>query len=92
MTTSHFYDAHCDTQPHQEPPYHEQLSVMQEMQETHETTLKQQGAIEVLQSLTITLSALAIRDDAEGDYYFGLYSALQVVQRKLDFAKGGGVL
>ena len=75
--------------PYQELPYHEQLAVMQEMQEAHEATLKRQGAIEALQNLTATLSALILRESVQGDYFCGLYNALEVIKGNLCVVKGG---
>ena len=80
--TTHEFDAHFDRQPLEDPPYHEQIAVMH-------AALKQQGAIDALQSLTITLSALCLREDVRGDYYFGMHDALEVVRGNLDIMKGG---
>ena len=87
--TTHDFDAYCDTLPYQEPPYHEQLAVMQEMEEAHEAALKRQGAIEALQNLTLTLSALILRESVQGDYFCGLYDALEVIKGSLGVMKGG---
>jgi hypothetical protein len=89
MVSKHEFDAHCDTLPYQEPPYHEQLAVMQEMKEAHETALKQQGAVEALQKITTTLSAFILRDSVEGDYFLGMHDALKIVKSNLDAMKGG---
>jgi len=59
--TSHEVDAYFDMQPLEDPPYHEQIALMHELEKTRETALKQQGAREALQSLTVTLSALCLR-------------------------------
>jgi hypothetical protein len=56
---------------------------MQEMEEMHEATLKQQGAIEVLQNLMLTLSLLILREGVQSDYFFGLHDALEVVRGNL---------
>ena len=87
--TSHEWDASLDTQPLEDPPYHEQIAMMHELEKTRENALKQQGAIDTLQGLTITLSALCLRTDVKGDYFFGLYEALEVVRGNLDVVKGG---
>ena len=87
--TSHEWDASLDTQPLEDPPYHEQIAVMHEVKMTRENALKQQGAKEALQSLTITLSALCLRADVNGDYFFGLHEALEVVECNLGIMKGG---
>jgi len=87
--TSHEVDAYFDTQPLEDPPYHEQIAVMHELEKTRENALKQQGAREALQSLTITLSALCLRKDVKGDYFFGLHEALELVRGNLDVVKGG---
>jgi len=92
MTSTHEFDAYLDTQPLEEPPYHEQLLVMQGFEEAREAALKQQGARKVLQSLTITLSALCLREDVKGDYYFGLHDALEIVVKSNLAVVGGGVL
>ena len=86
---SHEFDAYCGTLPHQDPPYHEQLLVMQEFEESRNAALKQQGAIEALQNLSVTLSMLILRDDVKGDYLFGLHDALEVTKSNLAVVKGG---
>jgi hypothetical protein len=87
--TSHEFDAYLDMQSIEEPPYHEQLAVMHEIEHTRETTLKQQGAIDALQNLKVTLSALCLRDDVEGEYFLGVHDALEVVNHNLGVVKGG---
>ena len=89
--SSHEFDAYLDMQPleHFDPPYHEQLTVMHEFECTREDTLRQEGAIDALRSLTITLSALCLREDVHGDYFFGLHAALEVIRNNLDVARGG---
>jgi hypothetical protein len=89
MTSKHEYDSYCDTIALEEPDYHEQLLVVQEMKEAHEAKLKQHGAIDALQNLTVTLSALCLRDDVRGDYFIGLHTALEVAKSKLDMMRGG---
>ena len=86
---SHEFDAYLDTQPLEDPPYHEQIALMHEWERTREDSLKQQGAIDALQGLTITLSALCLRKDVKGDYFFGLHEALEVVRGRLGMVKGG---
>ena len=81
--TTHEFDAYCDSQPFEEPPYHEQLIAMQEMEEMHEAALKQQGAVEALQNLMLILSALILREGVNGDYFFGLRDALEVIRGNL---------
>jgi hypothetical protein len=87
--TTHEFDAYFDMQPLEDPPYHEQVLMMEEFERTREATLKQQGAIDALQSLSITLSKLCLREDVEGGYFFGLHDALQVVKGNLDVMRGG---
>ena len=89
MTSTHEFDAYLDTQPLEEPPYHEQLLIMQQFEEAHKSELKRQGAIDALHSLSLTLSLIILRDDVRGDYLFGLHDALEVVKSNLDVAKGG---
>ena len=90
MTTKHEFNAFLDTQDLHEPPYHEQLLAMQGFEEARENALKQQGAVEALHSLTITLSALCLRESVSGDYFFGLHEALEVVAKsKLGIMQGG---
>jgi len=86
---SHEFDAYLDTQPPQAPPYHEQIAVMHELEMARESALKQQGAIDALQRLTVTLSMLCLREDVKGDYYFGMHDALEVVRGNLGIMKGG---
>ena len=87
--TSHEWDVYLDTQPLEDPPYHEQIAMMHEVELTRETALKQQGAIDALQGLTITLSALCLRKDVKGDYFFGMHDALEVVRSNLGMMRGG---
>jgi hypothetical protein len=87
--TTHEVDAYFGMQPLEDPPYHEQIAVMHELERTREDSLKQQGAIDALQGLTITLSALCLRKDVKGDYFFGLHEALEVVRGRLGIVKGG---
>ena len=87
--TSHEFDAYLDTQPLEDPPYHEQIAVMHEVEMAREATLKQQGAIDALEKLSLTLSQIIIRDDVRGDYLFWLYDALKVVKSNLGNRKGG---
>ena len=87
--SSHEFDTWLETQPLQEPPYHEQMLVMHEMEEAHETNLKRLGAIEALYDLKMTLTMLCLRDDVQGDYYFGMHDALEVVRGNLDVVRGG---
>ena len=89
MTSKHEYGSHCDIVALEEPPYHEQIALMHEFETTHEAKLKQQGAIDALQNLTVTLSALCLRDDVRGDYFIGLHTALEVAKSKLDMMRGG---
>jgi len=89
MTTKHEFDAYCDTIEIAEPDYHEQMTLMDEFERARDAALKQQGAIDALQHLTITLSALCLREDVEGDYFFGLHDALEVAKSKLDVMRGG---
>jgi len=88
---THEFDAWLDLQPdeHFEPPYHEQLLAMQQFEECRDAALKQQGAIDALRNLTITLGTLCLQEDVKGDYYFGMHDALEVVQRNLDVVRGG---
>ena len=87
--SSHEFDAWLETQPLEEPDYYEQMTVMHEFECSREDVLKQQGAIDVLQSLTVTLSTLCLREDVHGDYFFGLHTALEVIRNNLDVARGG---
>ena len=87
--SSHEFDTWLETQPLEDPTYQEQLLMMQEFEEHREATLKQQGAIDALQSLKVTLSMLILREDAEGDYFFGMLDALAVVKDNLDVVRGG---
>ena len=66
MTTTHEFDAHCDTQDFAEPNYHEQIAVMQEMEETREELLREQGAINALERLRNRL--VFFRDAYETHY------------------------
>ena len=87
--SSHEFDTWLDLQPLEEPSYYEQLLLMQEVEEVHDTKLRQQGAITALQNLMITLSVLILRDDVQGDYLFGLHHALEIARGKLDIMRGG---
>jgi hypothetical protein len=87
--TTHEFDTLCDTLPLQEPPYHEQLIVMQEMETERMATLRQEGAVAALQNFSLTLSAFILRDSVKGDYFFGMHDALEIVRSNLDAMKGG---
>ena len=89
MTSKHEFDTWLDMQDIEDPPYHEQLLLMQQFEETREKELKQQGAIDALHNLTVTLSALCLRDDVKGEYFFGMHDALEVVRGSLDVMRGG---
>ena len=64
--TSHEFDAYCDNQDFAEPDYHEQITVMHEIELDRETTLKEQGAITALESLR---NRLAFFQDAYEKHY-----------------------
>ena len=51
MTTTHEFDAHCDTQHFAEPDYHELIVLMHEFEESREEALQRQGAIATLKDL-----------------------------------------
>ena len=87
--SSHEFDAYQDMQSLEDPTYQEQLLMMQEFEMIREAALRQEGAIDALRSLTITLSALCLREDVEGAYFFGLHDALGIVKRNLDGMRGG---
>ena len=84
--TSHEFDAYLDTLPdeHFEPPYHEQLLVLQEFEETREASLKQQGAIEALDALkdSINNTILAAHIGQE-DMVSGLLHAKKEIEKAL---------
>ena len=95
MTTSHEFDAYCDTQPdeHFEPDYHEQLVVMQEFEVTRETALRKQGAKEALCELKHYLLLCAV-DDRCRDEFFGLKWSIDSINRRLsnlEVTQEGGV-
>ena len=73
----------------EDPSLHEQIAVMHEFAFDRESVLKQQGAKEALQNLTVTLSALCLQESVKGDYFFGMHDALEVVRSNLDIVKGG---
>ena len=93
--TSHEFDAHCDSQdwtPQDDSLlFIEQERDFYEMEAEKESALKRLGAIEALQSLTVTLSQLILRDGVEGDYFFGLNDALQVIKSNLSVERGGAL-
>jgi hypothetical protein len=66
MTTTHEFDAHCDQQDFAEPDYHEQVAVLWEMEENHEESLREQGAINALERLRNRL--VFFRDAYETHY------------------------
>ena len=90
---THEFDAYSDTLPEQEPPYHEQLLMMQEMKDTHEASLKQQGAREALGELKHYLLLCAIDDRCRSEF-FGLKWSIDAINRRLsnfDVTSEGGV-
>ena len=92
--TSHDWDKHCDTLPLQEPPYHEQLLVMQEFEARRETTLKQQGAKEALDELKLFL-LISGNDERCKEEFWGLKWSIDAINRRLsnlEVTQEGGVL
>jgi hypothetical protein len=80
--TTHEFDAYCDTLPHHEPPYHEQLLVMQEFEWTRDVALKQQGTKEALTELNRYLMYSEIQDGM-GDTLMGLKWAIDAIDRQV---------
>jgi len=66
MTTTHEFDAYCNTVALEDPPYHEQLLMMQELEECRESALKEHGAIDALEGLRNRL--VFFRDEYEKYY------------------------
>jgi hypothetical protein len=91
--TTHEFDAYLDMQPdeHFEPDYHEQLIVMQEMEEAHNATLKQQGAKEALDELKLFL-LISGNDERCKEEFWGLKWSIDAINRrlsKLEITEGG---
>ena len=82
--TSHEFDAYMDMQPieHFEPPYHEQLLVMEEFQIARETELKKAGAMEALKELKLYLLVCGI-DERCKDELLGLKWSIDAITRRL---------
>ena len=62
--TTHEFEAYLDVQPaeHFEPPYHEQLAVMEEFEMTRENALKRLGAKEALEAVYSKIAKLMWND------------------------------
>jgi hypothetical protein len=82
IMTTHEFDVYCDTLQHQEPPYHEQLLVMQEFERARDAALKQQGAKKALTELNRYLMYSAIQDGM-GDTLMGLKWAIDAIDRQV---------
>ena len=93
MSTKHEFCAWQDTVAHHEPPYHEQLAVMQEFEATRENALKTKGAREALAELKLYLLICGNDDRCEREFW-GLKWAIDSINRRLsDLAvEGGGTL
>jgi len=82
--TTHEFDAYLDMQhgEHFEPPYHEQIVILQEFEETREAALKRLGAREALNELKSYLSICAV-DGRCTDEFWGLKWAIDSITRRL---------
>ena len=105
MTTTHEFDAYFDMQPLEDPPYHEQIAVMQEFEEHRENTARRNGALDALVTLRSRLAFFLnayeeyYRNDDSVSHYSALLSyqtAIETLdsevekhQRWLRLAKGG---
>ena len=85
--TTHELDAHLDTQHAEyfEPPYHEQLLVMQEFEVARETALKRQGAIEALDTLknSINNTIIAAHNVGREELLDGLFEAKERINEAI---------
>ena len=81
------FDAYLDTLPdeHFEPPYHEQLLVLQEFEETREASLKQQGAIEALDALkdSINNTIITAHNFGQEELLDGLFKAKEQINEAI---------
>jgi DNA modification methylase len=105
MTTTHEFDAYCDTQNIEDPPYHEQIALMHEYDEQCDKIAKCNGALDALVALRSRLVFFLnayeeyYRNDVNVSHYSALLSyqtAIETLdcevekhQRGLAFAKGG---
>ena len=86
MTSTHEFDAYCDTQELQEPPYHEQIAILQELEEMRDDIAKCSGALDALVRLR---SHLVFFLNAYEEYYrkddsVSHYSALLSYQTAIE--------
>ena len=91
--TTHELDTYLDTLPaeHFEPPYHEQLLVMQEFEVARETALKRQGAIEALEAVYSKIAKMMWNNPSTST---GLWIAHREIKDQLNAIRlaEGGVL
>jgi len=94
MSTTHEFDAYCDTQDLAEPDYDEQLLVMQEFEEDRNAKLKRQGAIEALRSVQTKIANVMYHMMVLKQPTNGHDDALCVVNRELKklLAQEGGAV
>jgi len=84
MTTTHEFDAHIDTQEFREPPYHEQVLVMQEFAEGRDAVLRFEGQMIALEGLKTYLSEYMTDDDFI-EHWEGIATALEAIEWRLAF-------
>jgi len=98
--TTHEFDAYCDTQPLQEPPYHEDLLLAEmhrdftEMEIEKEANLKRQGAKEALDELKLFL-LISGNDERCKEEIWGLKWSIDAINRRLtnlEVTQEGGIL
>ena len=86
MTSKHEFNAYLDMQDIEEPSYHEQLAVMQELELDREESRKEQGAIDALVTLRSRLMFFlnAYKEHYRKDDSVGNYSALLSYQTAIE--------
>jgi hypothetical protein len=83
MTTTHEFDAHCDIVAMEEPDYHEQLLVMQEMEEAMKWT-PAVVALEGLRERLVFFENAYAKEDQELLYITAALGAYQIAIDTLD--------
>jgi len=92
MTTTHEFDAYCDTQDFAEPDYHEQCLVMQDFAEYAENEHRRLGAIDALEDVKYQMVSQKIGTSKDPIVTFWYFEVLRMINRRLEsLQETGGV-
>ena len=89
--TTHEFDVYLDMQPDEffEPPYHEQLLVMQEFEMTREIALKRLGAKEALEAVYSKIAKLMWNDPSTSTGLWLAHREIKDALVAIGLAEGG---